>query len=71
MNLDKTDLSAMGTVQAETDWERPWAEMVTPIVLGYLRRMTSDERREIFEHFCLHCMDEQPDGRFCQCWNDE
>jgi len=32
---------------------------------------TQDQRRYVFEKFCPHCGDEQPEVGICQCWNDE
>ena len=45
------------------------------IFVQYLAPLTSEERLFVLDGlrnaFCIHCGDAQPDGRQCQCWNDE
>lgn len=36
-----------------------------------LDAMSDEQRMEIFERYCIHCGRKQPEGRKCQCWNDE
>ena len=40
-------------------------------LVSLLRNLTPEDCQEVMGHFCSSCGDEQPDGRRCQCWNDE
>lgn len=44
-------------------------------VLAFLWDLTDEERLSAFmamgEVWCLYCGRAHPDGRECQCWNDE
>lgn len=44
-------------------------------IMDILRPLSEDDRAEVLsdvgDYFCPHCGREHPDGRRCQCWNDE
>jgi hypothetical protein len=51
------------------------AEQLTQTVTGLLRLLSDKQREDFFSdlrsEFCQYCGREQPDGRCCQCMNDE
>lgn len=44
-------------------------------IVAWFASLTPEERLEEIEKiqdaYCIHCGREQPEGRRCQCWNDE
>ena len=50
-----------------------WRLVKTPLaaVVNALAAMKDEQRLEAMGFFCPRCGCVQPEGRPCQCWNDE
>jgi hypothetical protein len=40
-------------------------------IIDMLKLLSNEQRLEVFSHFCAGCGDIQPEGKHCQCRNDE
>lgn len=62
---------------------RPWTaqtsdagdNLMVEYMLHRMESMSDEDRQEVFRalgsKYCQHCGGPQPDGRYCQCTNDE
>lgn len=51
----------------------PWepVDSARAVVILLMVTLSEEQRREVMRFFCGDCGIVQPDGRACQCWNDE
>lgn len=57
--------------RSEPDGEWRLVDSVRAAAVSMLLGMGEEQRLDVMRFFCGHCGIVQPDGRACQCWNDE
>jgi hypothetical protein len=62
-----------GQFQIRSDPRGEWRIVDNPVAdaANAMAALTDEERMEVMACFCRSCGCIQPDGRGCQCWNDE
>lgn len=62
-----------GQFQIRSEPRGEWRIVYNPVadVANAMAALSDDERMEVMACFCRSCGCIQPDGRGCQCWNDE
>ena len=62
-----------GVLMCRSEPAGEWRPATAPYAaaVNALLALTDEQRGEATRFFCSHCGCVQPNGRLCQCWNDE